>query len=496
MGGVINIGSTSGLWVSTFSQYAPKPCSSFSATPSNGCVVELNWTDPDNYTTSDGYPVRWANTRIVRKIGSYPTNENDGTIVVTSTIKNQYQTTGYIDSGLSTYTTYYYSAFSCSTDGIYNRNPVQVPVTPFNYRIMTVKLNLGSSNPASIGSYDDDASFMTAGKNVVEWKDFFGYRPCLFKSGKVVGYLNPDDYTKFVDGSSADITSGNAGDVMIEFPRRGISISKSDKIVTVSMTDNPNNTDFKYYAHQRGSSVNKDYFYLGAYLGYVSSGKLRSLSGKVPNAANTLTQFDTYGKANGSGYGIMGFYQWMFVQIMYVLQYKGNLNSQTTHGYGLCKGSIQNTGSGNTKGLMYGTSTTGNPIKLFGLEDPWGNLYQLINNFYSTDKYRISTVTDDTVTDVSKYTDRGSYGNTSTTSTGFITDCIGSTGVGFTAPYNAYNGSESTYFCDYNSFRASSSPSVGGNYSGRTNDGIFCFNCGCSRSGETYSATGTRLGYL
>ena len=50
---------------------------------------------------------------------------------------------------------------------------------------------------------------------------------CLFKDGGVVvGYLNPNNYAQFEDGSAADITSGTDGDVMVEFPKMYIKISR------------------------------------------------------------------------------------------------------------------------------------------------------------------------------------------------------------------------------------------------------------------------------
>lgn len=491
MGGVINIGSNPGIWGASLGQYAPKPCSEFTAKASNGAVL-LKWTDPEDYTTTDNYPVEWESTRIVRKTGGYPVDENDGTIVVTSTTRNQYQKNAFTDSGLTNYTKYYYRAFSCSSDGVYNHEQVQVEVTPIPWKIMTVKLNLANSNPASIGSYADDATSMTAGKDVSAWQEFFGYRPCLFKDGKVVGYLNPNDFTKFENGETADITSGNAGDVMIEFPRRGIKISKSGKVVTVSMTDNPNNSDFKYYAHQRGT-VDKDYFYLGAYLGYVNGNKLRSLSGKYPSRNINLASFDTYGKANGTGYGCFGYYQFLYLQVMYVLQYKGNLNSQTVHGLGYYNGSNNNTGGGNTKGMMYGLSSSGSALKLFGIEDLWGNSWQFVNNYYADSNYHVRTTTDDTITDVNKYTDRGSYGGTSSSS-GFITDVMGTTEAGFTGTYGNYDGSASTYFCDYCDFYSGYVPYVGG-YNGNGGYGVFYFYCDCGRS-HSSSSTTSRLGFL
>lgn len=490
MGGVVNIGSNPGLWGVSLGQYAPKACKNLSAKAGDGSVV-LKWEDPEDYTTTDNYPVEWASTRIVRKTGGYPSDENDGTVVVTSTTKNQYKSNGFTDGGLTNYTTYYYRAFSCSTDGVYNHEQAQTTAQPIPYRVMTVKINLSNSNPATCGSYADDASTMSSGKDVAAWQEFFGYRPCLFKDGKVVGYLKPNDFTKFENGATADITSGNAGDVMIQFPRRGVCISKSGKVMTVSMTDNPNDSSFKYYAHQRGST-NKDYFYLGAYNGYVTGSKLRSLSGKTPMVSISLNEFDTYGKANGTGYGCMGYYQWLFIQVMYVLQFKGNLNSQGTVGYGNCGSSIiKNTGRGNTYGMIYGDN---NVAKLFGIEDAWGNMYQLVNNYYANENYHVTTTTDDTITDANKYTDHGSYGG-SANSYGYYTNCIGTTEAGFTPTYDSFNGSASTYFCDETDFGMYSIPVVGGHCSNGNHAGLFYFNVGFSRSyGER--DIGSRLGYL
>ena len=305
--GSINISSNISRSEMILQSYAPKACKNLTAKARDRSIV-LKWEDPEDYTTTDGKDVIWKDTRIVRKADSYPINENDGTIVTESSVKNQYKSNGYTDSGLTNLTTYYYRAFSCSTDGVYNHEQVQVSIQPIPYKIMTVEINLSNRNPESCGSYADDASTMSSGKYASDWQKFFGYKPCLFKDGKVVGYLNPNDFTKFEDGSTADITSGDAGDVMIQFPRRGVRISKSGKVVTVSMTDNPDDSSFKYYAHQRGNA-NKDYFYLGAYDGYVYDASLRSLSGQSPTVNTSLADFDSYGKENGTGYGCMIYYQ-------------------------------------------------------------------------------------------------------------------------------------------------------------------------------------------
>lgn len=77
--------------------------------------VQITWTDPENeYSQPSGALIgEWMFTRIVRKVGSAPVNANDGELIVESAVKNQYQTTPYIDSSnIVTGTTYYYAAFA------------------------------------------------------------------------------------------------------------------------------------------------------------------------------------------------------------------------------------------------------------------------------------------------------------------------------------------------------------------------------------------------
>ena len=475
-------------------KYPPKQVQNLTLAPGK-FLVSLTWEDPEDYT-EEGYTCTWAKTIVVRKQGGYPNDIHDGTMVVTTVERDKYKTSGYEDSGLTGGETYYYRVFACSADGVYSE-PAEGTGVPKAYKIMTVKIDLNNSNPATCGSYADDAVDMEPGKSESAtnvWQKFFGYRPCLFKDGKVVGYLNPNDFTKFENGKATDISSGNVGDVMIQFPRRGVRISKSGKVITVSMTDNPNDSSFKYYAHQR-ENANKDYFYLGAYLGSVKDNKLRSLAWIYPQSNITFQEFDTYGKANGNGYGCMGYYQWLFIQVMYLLQFKGNLNSQTTIGRGFVDdSSMTATGRSETYGMIYGDT---NVVKLFGIEDIWGNIMQFVNNYYVNDNYHVTTTTDDTITDVDKYTDRGSYGGSSSTEFEYYhTDCIGTSESGFTPIYGSFNGSISTYFCDDAKFISHCVPCVGGDYSSNDNAGLFYFDVSYEYGVSYGDYVGARLGYL
>ena len=481
-----SIGGSSGS-TSIIDKYPPNPVTNLAANQKS-TSVELTWTDPEDLELVDGTIVKWAYTGIVRKAGSVPANINDGTLVINSAIKNQYQAEPYIDTDLDYNITYYYVAFSVSeTSGVNTEGPsVSVTISP--YKVMTVVINEADSNPATCCSYADDAIGMESGKNATEWAKFFGYRPCLFKDGQVVGYLNPNDFTRFDYGDPADITSGDAGDVMIEFPRHGIRISKTEDIITVSMTDDPDNPEFTYYAHTRGTA-RKDYFYLGAYLGTMSNGYLRSLSDKLAHVAISLSNFRNYAHRSGTGYEVFTFYQWIYIQIMYVLQFK-NLDSQTSVGMGYVNASTPvNSGSTNANGMIYGSASQTSHVKLFGIEDIWGNVYQWIDGFYTLDDYRIVATTDNFNDNGAGYTD---VGTRDAQYMGYMDKAEGTSELGLVT--STRKGSRSTYYCDYCTMSAYCSSRVGGNYDAKYDAGMFAFGNFASPT-ESNSTTGSRLSY-
>ena len=89
--------------------------------------VTLTWTDPkDKYATPEGETAQdpdqlvsvWDHTVLVRKTGSQPAGPHDGELVVSSSVRDQYATTGFVDTGLVNGTLYYYAAFAYNTDGV------------------------------------------------------------------------------------------------------------------------------------------------------------------------------------------------------------------------------------------------------------------------------------------------------------------------------------------------------------------------------------------
>lgn len=312
---------------------------------------------------------------------------------------------------------------------ITNYEIVSVPlVSPKRYKTMTAIIDLTNSDPATCITYTDDATDMEAKSDA--WDEFFGHYPCLFKEGQEVGKLNRNNFAQFEDGKDADITSGDVGDVMIAFPRRGLKIetSEDENTLTVSMTDNPNDPNFSYYAHQRGENQ-KDIFYLGAYKSCLHNGKLRSLSNKDITVDRTIGDFRTLAQANGRGYEQSAFYQLIYRQAMFILKYK-NLNSQTALGKGYTETNNFKTKTGNTNnlGMDFGEITGKLQMKLFGIEDFWGNVSEFIDGVFSGKSKNILTATENFNNNLTGYED---CIQATSSSGGFIEKVLGSSKTGF-----------------------------------------------------------------
>ena len=356
-------------------------------------------------------------------------------------------------------------------------------------KIMTVKIDESDSNPETCVTYHADAVDMTP--KSPEWDEFFGHKPCLFKDGKVVGYLNPNDFTKFENGSPADITSGNAGDVMIEFPRRNWVIFKTGSIVTMSITDDLDKFDesFDCIAHKRGQ-VMKDAMYIGAYKGSELNGKLRSLSGKTPASDKTIGQFRDLAHANGVGYEQSTFYPLTYRQMMYIMKYK-NLNSQKALGMGNVGSSLKATGNTNTKGMDWGSTSSAEQMKLFGIEDYWGNIWEWIDGLYNDGSRHIKTANDNFNDTGNGYFDNG-VGSSSNIN-GYTTKIQGGTKTGFVQ--QSPNGSDSTYYTDFGYLGSSCVASFGGLWLNGSNAGAFRLVVSVSPS-ISDSGIGARLSFV
>ena len=193
----------------------------------------------------------------------------------------------------------------------------------------------------------------------------------------------------------------------------------------------------------------------------------------------------------GSGYEIMTFYQWTFLQVMYLLQFK-NLDSQTAVGYGQING-IATAGTSNTRGMIYGSNSQNEQIKLFGLENLWGGIDHYVDGCCINASYNILTTTNEFNNDASSYKNIGTMPYQKEIS-GYINQVFGTSEAGFIPVY--CNGSYSTYYRDnggVNISNKSTTVVVGGRGHGAYGLGIFAM--AVTISNYTGSYDGARLSY-
>lgn len=306
-------------------------------------------------------------------------------------------------------------------------------------KVMTAVIDQANSNPLTCITYEDDAKMMEKGSP--EWDDFFQSQLVLFKDGKEVREL---------EDSELGGLSPSDGDVMVRFPRKGLRIKTVGEKVYVSMTSAKNDPGFKYYAHSRGDSP-RDKFYLGAYLGFEESGKLRSITGKAPTGNKTIGDFRTIAQANGTGYEQLAFYQWTFLQAMYVLKY-GNLDSQTALGKGNTSGRNFNkaTGKTNGKGIDFGSTDDKTKVRFQWIEDFFGTLSVWCDGV-STGGGKMWIGIDNFNNDKNGYK---SYEAVKVA--GFMKKVHGDVERGFLIKDSSETGSSTTYFCD----RQEQSPNI------------------------------------
>lgn len=165
------------------------------AAKAGNAQVTLTWTDPPNATSEpSGQTIAtWAYTQIVRKQGSQPTGPNDGTLVVKSSVRDQYQTTGYIDTNLTNDTLYYYGAFAYNSDGVYSEGAFAsatpqagTPIGDLTEGTLITINESGAPVEFYVADHDYQSDLNGNGRTLVVRKDLYDFRQ--WNSGNVNFY--------------------------------------------------------------------------------------------------------------------------------------------------------------------------------------------------------------------------------------------------------------------------------------------------------------------
>ena len=222
------------------------------------------------------------------------------------------------------------------------------------------------------------------------WENaFFMPRPCMLKSdGTVDYYLDPDDYTKKLDGTASDVANDQYdGNAMMEWGKDGRKIwykivpdANDATSASVYIADYQADADFVDYPFHNFQGVSGNHFYTPIYNGSLdANNKLRSISGKQVMASKTATQEVSYAEANNPAntpiWNIEVYADTVLITLLLWLMGKST-DSQTVFGRGVESGSqaaceAYRTGAGNTKGLFYGDDGSSTLVKVFGMENFW-----------------------------------------------------------------------------------------------------------------------------
>lgn len=306
--------------------------------------------------------------------------------------------------------------------------------------IYGIHIDPDESDPEDAVTYLADAIGMTPAAmgqstfNYGSWQNaFFMPKPCMLKyDGTVDYYLDPNDFTKKLDGTASDVGNINyAGNAMMEFPKiwfkfeAGTADGEGYFYVSNQKVDN----SYKCWCNMDADGNEIDHFYVHIYNGVIYDGKMRSLSGmkltpwsttaysssatyavnsvvnydgkmwKCVTAVKTAEEFDSTkweqfafnGNIDGTqevnsatANNTTAKSEWYIdtwcdrVLITALLYLMGkSLNLQATFGRGIDSGSqtaaeAYVTGAANDKGLFYGSTSNGSTVvKVFGIENFW-----------------------------------------------------------------------------------------------------------------------------
>lgn len=261
-------------------------------------------------------------------------------------------------------------------------------------------VNGGNSDPDMAVVYMRDAVGMTPAKmdfandvfDYGSWADaFFMPRPCMVKyNGEVDYYLDPDDYTKKEDGTASDVANdAYAGNAMMEWPLIWWKVvpDSDAKSASVYIADHKADDDFHAWSNINSKGVLVPHFYTPIYNGTIVGSRLRSISGKAYSDIcqnKTAAQEVTAALANNAGSDVL-WYTEVYSDIALInfllILISRSLNTQTAFGNGRMNqssspSSMLGTGTMDAKGLFWGDDDYAHGVKVFGMENWWGNQWR------------------------------------------------------------------------------------------------------------------------
>lgn len=388
-------------------------------------------------------------------------------------------------------------------------------------------LDTANSNPATRVTYPADvdntgfaaAKMGTSAFNYGGWPstpgEKFMPRPCMLTfAGKVDHYLNPNDYTK-KDSSTESRAASNSsddgsyskvadtsfgGNAMMEWPKIFVKRWQEGNIYHFRVSDVKLDDDFECWSNYDRQNHEIEHFYTPIFFGSNVSSKLRSISGQANSVSTTADQEITYAKANGADWYTEVVADRMLINDLLTMMAKST-DLQTAYGSGRTKSSNSNAiapGTMNTKGMFWGSTNGTDGVKVFGMENWWGNIWRRIAGWMlvnSVQKVKLTRGTKDGTTAADYNTTGDGYKSLSNaaptgSSGGYISKCKTEKFGRF--PYEL-SGSATTFECDAMWYSTGTRYAfVGGAWYSDLLAGPFCVHLTYAPSGSS-SAVGAAL---
>ena len=370
-------------------------------------------------------------------------------------------------------------------------------------------LTIADSNPATRVTYPSDVENSGFAKAVMNFGGAFSYgswpstpgekfmpRPGMLRfNGTVDYYLNPNDYTKKADGTTSDVANMNyGGNAMMEWPKIYVKRWESNGVYHFRCSDMKVDSDYECWSNYDKNNKEIPHFYTPIFFGSKDgSNRLRSISGQSNFVSNTAQTEVTYAKNNGADIWYTEVLSDReLVNDLLTMMFKST-DLQATAGYGVCSASAAIApGSMNTKGLFWGAGDKTSGVKVFGMENWWGNIFRRIAGWCisgGTQKVKLTRGTKDGTTVGDYNFDGNGYKTISgvnLTRSGYISKMK-------TEPFGRFpmeaNGSTTTFEADQvwadsgNGYYAS----VGGNWNNDLDCGPFSARL---YNGPSYASTG------
>ena len=358
----------------------------------DGQTVRLWWKDPRD-TIIDGYVIAsWDATVIVKKQGAYPDDIDDGVIVATVTDRDSHLDDALVDTQENA-AAWKYRAFPRSVNGVYcldKRNCFGVWVYGYYIDEAAPVTSTRVHKIEGCDNYFYERAYMDFENNRFEWGDWrnapFLPRPCMLKrSGEVAYYLDPDNYLKKADGTASDVAnSAFDGNAMMEWNTVFMKKYRDRNRIYVFFSNVKQDSGFECFSTLKSDGTYAEHFYTPVYEGNLVDNVMRSLSLNVTaQSGSTADQEAAYAEANGAGWTTTVWADEDLITALFVLMFE-NTDSQAALGNGNINGGTSAaaflpTGSGNQKGMFWGSNTNNQCVKVFGMENWWGNRWRRPN---------------------------------------------------------------------------------------------------------------------